>query len=58
MKVSVVMVKEGENIIATAVILPNLNDIPHTVALLVGFVLALNIDYPKELRTVFLVTCA
>ncbi|XP_051243011.1 uncharacterized protein LOC127355816 [Dicentrarchus labrax] len=56
MKVGVVMVKDGEDIIDTSVvleervILPDLKDIPHAIALLMGLLFALNIDYPKELR--------
>ncbi|KAM7416936.1 hypothetical protein PAMA_018829 [Pampus argenteus] len=56
MKVGVVMVKDGEDIIDTAVVLeeamimPNLHDFPHAIALLMGILFSLNIDYPKELR--------
>lgn len=59
MKVGVVMVKEGEDIIDTsavleeAVILSDLKDIPHAIALLMGLLFCLNIDYPKELRYTF-----
>ena len=54
--VGVVMVKDGEDIIDTslvleeAVILSDLNDIPRAIALLMGLLFSLNIDYPKELR--------
>ncbi|KAK5872939.1 hypothetical protein PBY51_013597 [Eleginops maclovinus] len=56
MKVGVLMVKDGEEDIATAVvleeevILPEVKDVPHAIALLMGLLFALNIDYPKELR--------
>ncbi|KAJ8353237.1 hypothetical protein SKAU_G00208040 [Synaphobranchus kaupii] len=59
MKVGVVMVKDGEDIIDTsvvleeAVILSDLKDIPRAFALLMGLLFALNIDYPKELRYTF-----
>ncbi|KAG7473955.1 hypothetical protein MATL_G00101260 [Megalops atlanticus] len=55
MKIGVVMVKDGEDIIATSVILeegvilPDVKDIPYAIALLMGLLFALNIDYPKEL---------
>ncbi|KAM9347670.1 sterile alpha motif domain-containing protein 3-like [Symphorus nematophorus] len=56
MKVGVVMVKDGEDIVDTAVvleeavILSSLKDIPRAIALLMGLLFSLNIDYPKELR--------
>ncbi|KAM9366239.1 sterile alpha motif domain-containing protein 3-like [Symphorus nematophorus] len=59
MKVGVVMVKDGEDIVDTAVvleeavILSNLKDIPRAIALLMGLLFSLNIDYPKELRYTF-----
>lgn len=59
MKVGVVMLKEGEEIIATSVVLeeqvvlPDVKDIPRAIALLMGLLFALNIDYPKELRYTF-----
>ncbi|XP_062293697.1 sterile alpha motif domain-containing protein 3-like [Scomber scombrus] len=59
MKVGVVMVKDGEEIIDTAVvleeavILSELKDIPRAIALLMGLLFSLNIDYPKELRYTF-----
>lgn len=59
MKVGVVMVKDGEDIIDTsvvleeAVILSDLKDIPRAFALLMGLLFAFNIDYPKELRYTF-----
>lgn len=59
LKVGIVMAKEGEDIIDVsvvleeAVILPDLKDIPNTTAMLIDLLLALNIDYPKELRYTF-----
>ena len=59
MKVGVVMVKDGEEIIDTAVvleeavILSELKDIPRAIALLMGLLFSLNIDYPKVLRYTF-----
>lgn len=59
MKVGIVMVKEGEDVVDTsvileeAVILSDLKDIPHAVVLLMGLLFSLNIDYPKELRYTF-----
>ncbi|KAM6974706.1 sterile alpha motif domain-containing protein 3-like [Tautogolabrus adspersus] len=57
MKVGIVMVKEGADvldvsvILEEAVVLCGLKDIPDAVAMLILFVL--NIDYPKELRYTF-----
>lgn len=59
MKVAVVMVKDGEDIIVTSVVLeesvivPDLKDIPHATALPMGLLFALNMDYPKELGYTF-----
>uniref|UniRef100_A0A1A7W621 Si:dkeyp-2c8.3 n=1 Tax=Iconisemion striatum TaxID=60296 RepID=A0A1A7W621_9TELE len=59
MKVGVLLVKDGEDIIATSVVLeeqvvlPDVEDIPLAIALLMGLLFALNIDYPKELRYTF-----
>lgn len=59
MKVGIVMVKEGEDIIdlsvvlEEAVVLFDLKDIPSALAMLMGLLFALNIDYPKELRYTF-----
>ncbi|TKS88140.1 hypothetical protein D9C73_022264 [Collichthys lucidus] len=59
MKVGVVMVKNGEDIIDTAVVLEeavimtNQHDLPRAIALLMGLLFSLNIDYPKELKYTF-----
>ncbi|XP_034534575.1 uncharacterized protein LOC117809017 isoform X2 [Notolabrus celidotus] len=59
MKVGIVMVKEGEDIVDVSVILEEavvlcgLKDIPDAVAMLMGLLYALNIDYPKELKYTF-----
>uniref|UniRef100_A0A3B5BB22 Uncharacterized protein n=1 Tax=Stegastes partitus TaxID=144197 RepID=A0A3B5BB22_9TELE len=59
MKVGIVMVKEGQDVVDVsvileeAVILCGLKDIPSAVAMLMGLLFALNIDYPKELRYTF-----
>nr|XP_054592692.1 uncharacterized protein LOC107373799 isoform X1 [Nothobranchius furzeri]XP_054592693.1 uncharacterized protein LOC107373799 isoform X1 [Nothobranchius furzeri]XP_054592694.1 uncharacterized protein LOC107373799 isoform X1 [Nothobranchius furzeri]XP_054592695.1 uncharacterized protein LOC107373799 isoform X1 [Nothobranchius furzeri]XP_054592696.1 uncharacterized protein LOC107373799 isoform X1 [Nothobranchius furzeri]XP_054592697.1 uncharacterized protein LOC107373799 isoform X1 [Nothobranch len=59
LKAGVLLVKDREDIIATSVILeeqvvlPDVEDIPHAIALLMGLLFALNIDYPKELRYTF-----
>ncbi|XP_057702201.1 uncharacterized protein LOC130921875 [Corythoichthys intestinalis] len=59
MKVGIVMVKDGEDridvavVLEEAVILCGLNNIQSAVAMLMGLLFALNIDYPKELRYTF-----
>lgn len=55
----VVIVNEGDDIINAsvvleeAVVLCDLGDIPNAVAMLMGLLYALNIDYPKELKYTF-----
>lgn len=59
MKIGVLMVKDGEEIIDTSVfleeevILTDLKDIPHAAVFLMGLLFAPNMDYPKELRYTF-----
>ncbi|XP_041851074.1 uncharacterized protein LOC121646244 [Melanotaenia boesemani] len=59
MKAGIVLVKEGEDIIDVSVVLEeavflcDLRDVPNAVAMLMGLLFALNIDYPKKLRYTF-----
>lgn len=55
----IVIVKDGDDIINAsvvleeAVVLSDLGDIPNALAVLMGLLYALNIDYPKELKYTF-----
>ncbi|KAK5614809.1 hypothetical protein CRENBAI_012637, partial [Crenichthys baileyi] len=59
MKVGLVMVKDGEEIVDVsvvleeAVVLTDLKDIPSAVAMLMGLLYCLNIDYPKNQKYTF-----
>ncbi|KAE8288311.1 hypothetical protein D5F01_LYC12176 [Larimichthys crocea] len=59
MKVGVFMVKDGEDITDTAVVLEeavimnNQHDLPRAIALLMGLLFSLNIDYPNKLKYTF-----
>ncbi|XP_047236443.1 uncharacterized protein LOC124877366 isoform X4 [Girardinichthys multiradiatus] len=59
MKVGPVMVKDGEEIVDVsvvleeAVVLTDLKDIPSAVAMLMGLLYCLNIDYPKNQKYAF-----
>lgn len=58
-KVGIVIVRDGDDIINAsvvleeAVVLSDLGDIPNALAVLMGLLYALNIDYPKELKDTF-----
>ena len=59
LQVGLVMVKDGNQIIDVSVvleesvILSDLKDVPRGVAMLLGLLYALNIDYPKKLKYTF-----
>lgn len=55
----IILIKEGDDIINASVVLEealvlcDLGDIPNSVAMLMGLLYALNIDYPKQLKYTF-----
>ena len=59
MNVGIVLVKQGEDLLDISVVLDEqiilhgIKDYSHAVAMLMGLLYALNIDYPKELQYTF-----
>lgn len=59
MDVGILIMPDGDDafdyyvVLEEQVVLSDAKDLPHAVALLVGLIFALNIDYPKKLRYTF-----